>query len=1120
MKKITFLFILVLFLNQLTFAQTTPVWSNIQTGIGDNSDRYNGIVMDASGNIYLAGYTFNTGKDKDFLIVKMNSNGDTLWTRQYNGAGFGSDKILYIALDVSGNVIVTGETDGGGINQNDILTQKYNSSGSLLWTVTYNNSTSNQDDAPLALSVDISGNIFITGSSDRDATSVLNDDIITLKYNSAGTLQWSAQINGAGNATDRGNGVVADNAGGCTITGRTAKVANDDIITIKYSSTGTETWRTTYDRGFGNDRGQDVTSDGSGNYFITGRSENADDYDAVTIKYNATGVAQWTKFFNKVDKDYGNHIKVNSLGDVFVIGQSDVDNSGGTTNYDFLTIKYNSAGVQQWAQTFGNTALNDEDPNELHIDASGNVFVTGKSDANALAAIVANNYLTLKYNATGVLQWSVYFNGTATNSDDIAEGMVFDASGNFYVAGGGQNTATQKDATVVKYSAATGVASWTKNYNGKGDFSDKVQAMITDAANNIFITGYVYSPEQRKDLFTAKINSTGATVWYKTYDFSQSDDEGKAIALDTSGNIYVCGNSIGNGTSDDYITIKYDALGNTVWAARYNFAGEADVATSIGVNASNGNVFVTGYSDGDISSTSTNYDITTVKYSSIGNESAVIRHNGTGNGIDKAVKIIVNGNSSYVTGSSWNGTNYDVVTLKYNGSLAQQWLSTFAGAAGLDDEPRDMIQEISSGDLYIAGNTSTLSGGDNYLTLKYNSNGIQQWLATYNGTGNNTDRAYSAAVTNSGVFITGRSAPTAGADSADIVTIKYTKSNGTQSWLNRYNGPANGLDRGNAITADLQGSIFVTGESEGTGTGSDIATILYDANGNRKWIARYNGIGNGDDVSRLTTTDASGYLYVSGYASDAGYDGITLKYCPPPPVSAGIDISICKGSSTTLNGSGATSYSWTPPAGLSSTVIANPVATPTSTTNYILSGTNALGCAAATDTVKVTVNALPTATITADGPLSFCLGDSVILTANSGAGLTYQWKKGSATIAGATNQSYTAKNPATYKVIVTNANGCAKTSKGSKVQIICKEGEVLNVVQIAPNPFANTFSIQLADGAVTKVTIYNMLGQKVEQLENVSGMLTMGENLLPGAYFVEVYQSGKRDTYKIVKAED
>lgn len=1122
MKKLSYVFLLLLLCRQITLAQAQPVWSSALSGTGDNSDRYNAIVQDAANDLYLGGYTFNSGKDKDYLLVKMTATGDTLWTRQFNGAGFGADKIFYIALDPSGNVIVTGESDGGGINQNDIVTQKYNATGALQWSVTYNYAPFNQDDSPLGLAVDNSGNIFITGSSDRDSTATGNDDIITLKYNAAGVLQWSARVNGIGNATDRGSGIVADNAGGCVITGRTASLIDDDVITIMYSSSGTETWRTVYNRGFGNDRGEDICADGAGFYYVTGRSSSASDYDAVTIKYNASGVAQWTKFYNKVDNDYGNRIKVNALGDVFVIGQSDVDNSGGTTDYDFLILKYNSLGTQQWAKTFGNAALNDEDPNDLAIDAAGNVYVTGKSDVNALAAVTANNYLTVKYNASGVLQWSTYFDGTAVNSDDIAEGLVLDAADNLYIAGGGDNAATQKDATVLKYAAATGVVTWTKNYNGKGDFSDKVQDMIADAANNIYVTGYVFSPEQRKDLFTAKINSAGSTVWYKTYDFSLADDEGKSITLDTSGNVYVCGNSIGNGSSDDYITIKYDTLGNVIWSARYNYVNEADVATSISVNAANGNVFVTGYSDGNSTASVTNYDITTVKYSSTGNENAVVRFNGTGNGIDRGVRIIVNGNSSYVTGKTWNGSNYDIVTIKYNGSLSQQWQAIYAGNGLLDDEPRDMIQEISTGDLFITGNTGTASGNDNYITLRYKNTGALQWSSSYNGSGNNTDRAYGVVEFGDGVYVTGRSAPANAADSADIVTIKYAKLTGTQSWINRYNGPAGSADRGNAIAADAAGNIFVTGESTGTTSGSDFATLLIDANGNKKWEARYNGAGNGEDVPRCIVTDAAGYVYVSGYASGTttGFDATILKYCPPPAVNAGADITICAGSSTTLNATGAISYTWTPSTGLSSTVIANPVANPAATTSYIVTGTNTLGCGAGNDTVKVIVKGSPAAKITAGGPLSFCQGDSVILSANSGNGFTYQWKNGSTTIVGATNISYTAKTAGTYKVTITNSNGCSNTSKGAKVKIVCKEGTITATPLIAPNPFANTFTLQLAPGAVADIRITNMLGQQIRQYAGVSGILTAGEDLLPGTYLLQVIEEGRRSTYKLVKTEN
>ncbi|HYV90580.1 MAG TPA: SBBP repeat-containing protein, partial [Chitinophagales bacterium] len=1044
-------------------AQVNTLWTNSQTGTGDNSDRYNAIVSDASGNLFLSGYTFNTVQDKDYLVVKMNSSGDTLWTRQFNGISNGADKILYMAIDGSGNVYVTGQSDGGSIQQNDIVTRAYDGSGNLLWSATYNNTPSNQDDQPNGIAVDNSGNVFVTGETDRDSTSTLNDDILTIKYNSSGVQQWAAKVNGTGNGTDRGNGVVADNAGGCVITGRTATTADDDVITIKYSSSGTETWRTVYNRGFGNDRGEDIFIDGTGNLYVTGRSKNSSDYDVMTIKYNSSGAAQWTKFYNGGNDDYGSFLKADASGNVYVTGQTNLG-----TNYDIVTLKYNSTGTQQWVQTFGNAALNDEDPSAILFDGAGNVYVTGKSDVNAAAAITADNFITLKYNSSGILQWSVYFDGTATNSDDIAEGMVLDATAtNLYVCGGSQNLTTQDDATLIKYATSSGTAAWTKNYNGKGDFTDKVQAIITDAKNNVYVTGYVMNHAVRRDLFVAKMNSAGVLKWFYTYDFSQQDDEGKAITLDTSGHVYVCGNSIGNGTSDDYITIKLDTLGVLQWTARYNYIGEADVATSIAVNPANGNVFVTGYCDANVSSFVSNYDIATVKYSSAGSQSAVVRYNGTGNGVDKGVKIVLKAGNEYVTGRTWSGTNYDIVTIKYGATLTQQWLTKYSGVAAKDDEPRDMYFDGTN--LYVTGNTGTVSNGDDYVTIKYNGSGVQQWASTYNGTGSYTDRSYGVISTASGVFITGRSAPTSGADSADIVTIKYSLSSGVQDWLNRYNGPASLVDRGNAIAVDKFGNIYATGESVGSGSGSDYATIVYDVAGRRKWVVRSNGAGNGEDVPRVMAADALGYIYVAGYtkgSGTAGFDATTIKYCPIPAANAGSDVGVCSGKSTTLKATGGSTYTWSPATGLSCTNCASPKATPTVSTSYVVTVDNGLGCGTAKDTVIVTLNPAATATTTADGPLSFCAGDSVILTANS-CTCTYKWKVGSSYIAGATNISYTAKAAGTYKVVVTNSYGCSKTSTGKTVQIVCKSGEsslagqdYFNVIA-SPNPTPNLFSIQL-----------------------------------------------------------
>jgi hypothetical protein len=199
---------------------------------------------------------------------------------------------------------------------------------------------------------------------------------------------------------------------------------------------------------------------------------------------------------------------------------------------------------------------------------------------------------------------------------------------------------------------------------------------------------------------------------------------------------------------------------------------------------------------------------------------------------------------------------------------------------------------ISDGNnIYVAGNTGTASHGDDCLLIKYNSSGIQQWVSTYNDIGNYSDIAYAAALGSTGVFITGRCAASATGDTADMLTIKFNLSDGLQAWVNKYNG-SNGLDRGNAIALDQFGNVYASGESVGSSATSDLTTILYDGNGIRKWIARYNGTDNGEDVARTMVIDAAGYLYAGGYSATtgAGLNAVTLKYCPPPPVNSGSDV--------------------------------------------------------------------------------------------------------------------------------------------------------------------------------------------------------------------------------------
>jgi len=347
------------------------------------------------------------------------------------------------------------------------------------------------------------------------------------------------------------------------------------------------------------------------------------------------------------------------------------------------------------------------------------------------------------------------------------------------------------------------------------------------------VTGWSMGSGSNFDYVTLKYNSSGALQWVQRYNGPvNNDDRAYAITTDNSGNVYVTGTSVGNYNNRDFVTIKYNSSGSEQWVQSYNGTGNGeDWAYSIAVDAS-GNVYVTGYSMGSGS----NLDYATVKYNSAGVQQWVQRYNGTGNGIDRPLSLTVDQHSNiYVTGSSFDsGTLNDYATIKYNSSGIQQWVSIYNGPSNGDDVGYSVRVDLS-GNVYVTGaSVDNLSGRD-YATLKYNSSGIQQWVARYNGPGNADDYSYYVAVDNSGVYITGRSFGSG--TNYDYATVKYNLS-GVQQWVQRYSGPAgNGSDESFCVVIDSYGNVYVTGASRGSGSLDDFATIKYSQTTGIRYIA-------------------------------------------------------------------------------------------------------------------------------------------------------------------------------------------------------------------------------------------------------------------------------------------
>ncbi len=279
---------------------------------------------------------------------------------------------------------------------------------------------------------------------------------------------------------------------------------------------------------------------------------------------------------------------------------------------------------------------------------------------------------------------------------------------------------------------------------------------------------------------------------------------------------------------------------------------------------------------------------------------------------------------------------------------------------------------------------------------------------------------------------------------------------------------------------------------------------------------------NGATTSVINTTTSGNYSVTVTDANNCTGTSNVLNVQSSPSPAATISVSgnttACKNAGPTLtanSGSGYT-YQWR----RNSIVISgatNMSYVPNFTGNYRVVVTNALGCTNLSAIVAVTIINPPTSTISPQGSLNICATGSVVLAANSGSGLTYQWKKGTALISGATNQTYTATSTGTYKVIVTNSNGCTRLSAGVVVtgcrfEDSTSPDEENHEFSIVPNPNNGEFNI-LADYVDWKddeiqVQVFNSLGQLVYNINKTfdgkSVSIQLENSVAAGMYLVKL----------------
>jgi len=232
------------------------------------------------------------------------------------------------------------------------------------------------------------------------------------------TTTWTTKQLGTSSG-DMGFGITTDSSGNIYVTGWTGggldgntNSGGDDIFLVKYNSSGTKQWTKQIGTP-SSEYGEDVTTDSSGNIYVTGYTEgeldgntNSGESDIFLVKYNSSGTKQWTKQLGTSSSEWGSGITTDSSDNIYVSGTTGggLDGNTNSGNSDIFLVKYNSSGTKQWTKQLGTSS--EDYGYGISTDSSGNIYMTGVTEGGLDGNTNSGRYdiFLFKYDSSGTKQ--------------------------------------------------------------------------------------------------------------------------------------------------------------------------------------------------------------------------------------------------------------------------------------------------------------------------------------------------------------------------------------------------------------------------------------------------------------------------------------------------------------------------------------------------------------------------------------------------------------------------------------------------------------------------------------------------------------------------------------------
>ena len=521
------IFVLLLFIlqnNLVVNAATT-----FQKTYGGASDEYGYATEQLSdGGYIMCGRTISFGVGGyDNYLIRLNANGDTLWTKTYGNTGY--DEAQSIKQTSDGGFIMVGQTatvDYAG----DVYLVKTDANGVLVWSTAFGSAA--KSDFGYSVRQTSDGGYIIAGLTNSTGAGLR--DVLLLKTNSTGVLQWSKTYGGA--ADDEARSVEETADGGFIVSGFTQSYGSGyQMYLIKTNSTGNVTWSKTFGGG-GFELGYSVKQTSDGGYVLLGYSDSYGSglYDVLLLKLSATGSITWSKTYGGSADDYGLCIHITSDGGYIISGKTSSYGAGGG---DYYLIKTDVNGVHQWSKAYGGTAI--DQAGNVRQTADGGYILTGYT--MSFGAGIREAYL-VKTDATGASGCNEFTATTLTTSATVANSTG--ATEGLGLSAVSPVTATRRVKPVVTTSCSSSACSLT---------------IASFAQTNITCNGSTNG--------TASISTAGG-VGTLTYNWTPGNPigDGTASVTNLSAGSYNCTITDANGcTASQSITITQpNALVSTI----------------------------------------------------------------------------------------------------------------------------------------------------------------------------------------------------------------------------------------------------------------------------------------------------------------------------------------------------------------------------------------------------------------------------------------------------------------------------------------------------------------------------------------------------------------------------